>query len=141
MKPTILLIGDDAGANSLITSALSHQYKLINITGASPGLPTDFVSDAILVILDLSRSEFFARLRRQTEWLNVPVLLLATKSQEELKIKLLAEGAQDFLDKPFLEAELCVRVENLVSIKKSRDRHRDLFESMEDGFCIIEVIF
>lgn len=140
-KSTIVLIGNDVGTHRLITGSLAEQYNFVMITDAARGVPAAFIPNTVLVILELSHAAVFAPLRQHPEWAGVPVLLLASPSEEALKTKLLAAGAQDFLAWPCSTTDLRVRVENLVTIKKSRDRHRDLFESMEDGFCIIEVIF
>jgi signal transduction histidine kinase len=34
-----------------------------------------------------------------------------------------------------------VRIKNLIELKKTQERHRTLFKSMDEGFCAIEVIF
>jgi len=141
MKPTIVLIGNDDGTARLTAKVLASHYNLITVTDARLGLPKAFVSGTVLVILETSLAPLTAELRKQAESAGVPVLLLAAKSDEELKTKLLEEGAEDFLTKPFSPTDLRVRVRNLVSLKKARDRDRDLFESMEDGFCIVELIF
>jgi PAS domain S-box-containing protein len=72
---------------------------------------------------------------------HIPILLLSAKADEELKVQLLSEGAQDFVAKPFSEKDLHVRVRNLIDLKQSQERYQTLFTSMDEGFCTIEVIF
>jgi DNA-binding response OmpR family regulator len=51
----------------------------------------------------------------------LPILLLTAKADDELRVQLLREGAQDYLTKPFLAEELRVRARNLASGKKARE--------------------
>src|SRR5438128_2476054 len=50
----------------------------------------------------------------------VPILVLTAKADDELCAKLLREGAQDYLRKPFSADELQARVRNLVFMKRAR---------------------
>src|SRR5690606_25791251 len=71
----------------------------------------------------------------------VPFLVLTDITDEQMKLQMLELGAEDFLSRPFSEKELCFRVRNLIQLKASKDRHRTLINSMDEGFCIIEVLF
>src|SRR6185295_12442742 len=48
-------------------------------------------------------------------------IVLTAKADDELRVKLLREGAQDFLTKPVASEELRARVTNLVMLKRTRD--------------------
>ena len=56
-----------------------------------------------------------------------PILLLSAKADEELMVRLLDEGAQDFIVKPFSEKDLLVRVRNLIHAEQAR---RETAESL-----------
>jgi signal transduction histidine kinase len=60
-------------------------------------------------------------LRERPELEGVPVLMLTAKVDDELRVRLLREGAQDYVMKPFSREELQARVANLVSMKRARD--------------------
>ena len=49
---------------------------------------------------------------------HVPVVLLTAKADEESRMEGLETGADDYLYKPFSAAELLVRVENLIEIRR-----------------------
>jgi signal transduction histidine kinase/ActR/RegA family two-component response regulator len=51
----------------------------------------------------------------------IPILVLTAKADEDLRIKLLREGVQDFLTKPVAAEELRARVHNLVMLKRTRE--------------------
>src|SRR6185295_19856271 len=48
-------------------------------------------------------------------------IVLTAKADDELRVKLLREGAQDFLTKPVASEELRARVANFVMLKRTRD--------------------
>jgi len=50
----------------------------------------------------------------------VPILLLTAKTDETLRTRMLREGAQDYVMKPFAADELRARVSNLVTVKRTR---------------------
>jgi len=52
----------------------------------------------------------------------VPVLMMSSFSDESRKIELLRSGANDYVAKPFVQAELVARVKNLISNKKMFDQ-------------------
>ena len=47
-------------------------------------------------------------------------MLLTAKADDDLRVRLLREGAQDYVMKPFAPEELRARVGNLVSMKRAR---------------------
>jgi signal transduction histidine kinase len=70
----------------------------------------------------VSGVEMIARIRKEPDLARTPVLLLSAKADEDLMVKLLDEGAQDFVVKPFSEKLLAVRVRNLVHAELTRAR-------------------
>jgi signal transduction histidine kinase len=62
----------------------------------------------------MSGDEMIAELRTLPEWSDTPILLLSAKADDDLKVKLLDNGAQDFIVKPFAEKDLLVRARNLI---------------------------
>jgi signal transduction histidine kinase len=56
--------------------------------------------------------------------------MLTARSDDEVRVRLLREGAQDFLIKPFLPDELQARVRNLVMAKRAADTLRATLSSM-----------
>jgi two-component system KDP operon response regulator KdpE len=68
------------------------------------------------VILDLGLPDLpgVELLRRVREWSSVPVLILSVFGEEESKVSGLDAGADDYLTKPFGEAELLARLRALL---------------------------
>jgi light-regulated signal transduction histidine kinase (bacteriophytochrome) len=60
-------------------------------------------------------------IRLRPELARIPILMLTAKADDELRVRLLREGVQDYVMKPFLVDELRARVRNLVLLKESQD--------------------
>src|SRR6185436_19409239 len=62
-----------------------------------------------------------------------PILLLTAKADDELRVQLLRQGAQDYVLKPFSLEELRARVRNLISTKQADESNRRLNQELTDG--------
>src|SRR5262249_50235013 len=60
-------------------------------------------------------------LRTHPELVGIPIVVLTAKADDELRVRLLSAGAQDFLTKPVAIDELRARVGNFVMLKRTRD--------------------
>jgi DNA-binding response OmpR family regulator len=70
---------------------------------------------ADLVLLDLMLPyadgfELLARLRKNPQWQQVPVIILTGKTREHDAVRALGLGADDYLTKPFSPVELVARI-------------------------------
>lgn len=70
---------------------------------------------ADLVLLDvmlpyLDGFELLARLRANPAWMQVPVIILTSRTREHDAVRALGLGADDYLTKPFSPAELVARI-------------------------------
>lgn len=109
-------------------------------------------------------------LRADPETSGLPIILLSARAGEEARVEGLEGGADDYLIKPFSARELMVRVRTHLelawarndskaeledrvrertdeltrayeALRDSETRYHTLFDSIDEGFCIIEVIF
>jgi signal transduction histidine kinase len=69
----------------------------------------------------MSGEELLRAVRREPRLDAVPVLVLTARADDALRVRLLREGAQDYLMKPFVAEEVRARVGNLVAMKLARD--------------------
>jgi len=69
---------------------------------------------------EMSGDEVLRALRAEARFANVPIVLLSAKSDQDLRVRLLREGAQDYITKPFVVEELLARVENLLKARSTR---------------------
>src|SRR5262249_12460292 len=81
--------------------------------------PDTVVSD--LMMPRLSGEAFVRELHARAALAATPVLLLSARTDAVDRARLLREGAQDYVVKPFRAEELRARVRNLVAAKRTRD--------------------
>jgi signal transduction histidine kinase len=122
----VLVVEDNAEMNRFIAESLHRDYRVERAFGGEEGLrkavelrPDLILSD--IMMPGLSGEDLLREVRRIPSLDPVPVLLLSARADDELRIRLLHEGAQDYLTKPFFAAELRARVANWVAIKRARD--------------------
>ena len=60
--------------------------------------------------------------RRVREWSGLPVVVLSAHGEEEIKVRALDEGADDFVTKPFSAPELLARMRSALR-RASPRRH------------------
>jgi len=90
---------------------------------------------------------------------NIPIIMVTALGDREAKLKGLNASANDFLSKPIDQAELTIRVKNLLKIKALEDfmllhnqileeevrqtqlSYRSLFDNMMNGFAYCRMIF
>lgn len=125
-KERVLVVEDNADMNRFITECLSKDYQVFSAFDGRDGLEKAVAFGPALVVTDLmmpnlSGDEMIAEMRRIPELERTPVLLLSAKADEDLMVRLLDNGAQDFVVKPFSERELAVRVRNLILTQRARE--------------------
>ena len=112
----IYILEDDAGIRELVTYAVESQG--MTITGYER--PSDFwkameAQLPELILLDIMLPEedgltILKRLRTNSRWRSVPVIMLTAKNTEFDKVLGLDSGADDFVAKPFGMMELLARI-------------------------------
>jgi DNA-binding response OmpR family regulator len=91
-------------------------YEVSHAGDGRSGLREAYASHPDLVVLDVGLPEMdgWQVLERLRDVSDVPVLVLTAHGQETDKVRGLRSGADDYLTKPFANAELLARVEALL---------------------------
>jgi DNA-binding response OmpR family regulator len=109
----IVLVEDDVDIRRLVADALSDQGHDVESAGtAMEGLELAVKGEPDLVLLDLGLpdldgSELLRMVRAVSE---VPVIVITARGADEVVVKTLDAGADDYLIKPFSIAQLEARV-------------------------------
>ncbi len=87
-----------------------------------------------LIILDLMLPdedgiEITKRLKRGSEFSDIPIIILSAKDEESDKIVGLELGAEDYITKPFSPKELVVRAKKVLSRRIGREDPKKIFIS------------
>ncbi|AKJ04546.1 PAS domain S-box-containing protein [Archangium gephyra] len=125
-RPAVLVVKEHPELHRFLTEALQEDYRVISAFDGQEGLEKarSLRPDIILTgtqLPGLSGESLVAALRQEEALEGVPIVVLSTRDDEALKLKLLHEGAQDYLLKPFSAGEVRVRVRNLVQLKRVRE--------------------
>jgi PAS domain S-box-containing protein/putative nucleotidyltransferase with HDIG domain len=140
---TVLLIEDNPGDARLIQELLAegggNRFKLKCATHLSAGLERLANNDIGLVLLDLGLPDSqgfdtFAKTYAQAP--RVPIIVLSGLTDEQLAIKTVQEGAQDYLVKGHVDSHALVRTIRYAIERKQAQialrRERDFAESLVD---------
>lgn len=118
--PRVLVVEDEPDIAALIAYQLTREGFRVETAGSGPEA-LDAVGRELpdLVVLDrmlpgLSGDEVLVRLKSEPATMNVPVLLLTAKREQEDRIEGLELGADDYLTKPFSPRELVLRAQAIL---------------------------
>jgi PAS domain S-box-containing protein len=117
--PLVLVVEDHPEMNAFIAQTLAERYRVVSAFDGAEGLEAALNSRPDLIVSDLmmphmSGEQLVRALRAHRETSGVPIVLLTARADEELRVKLLGDGVQDCLSKPFAREELLVRVTRLI---------------------------
>jgi diguanylate cyclase (GGDEF)-like protein len=131
-RANILVVDDSEPMRCRIRTILTDSEVAATCYEAGTGLeaikillekPVDLViCDAIMPEMD--GHKFLALKQQQQKLQEVPVIMLTSQEQVDLKIRALEEGACDYIVKPFHEGELVARVKVHLKIKFLQDELR-----------------
>jgi DNA-binding response OmpR family regulator len=111
----ILAVEDSPEIHLVIEASLSDFLVVLapSLAEARKQLEKDVFAGMILDISlpDGDGLEFFARVRQDARWRDLPVIFLTGKTDLSSKLAAFSLGAEDFLTKPFEAAELRARVQ------------------------------
>lgn len=123
--PLVLVVEDNPEMSRFIIESLSTSYRTAVASNGREGLeralslrPDLIISDVMMPLM--SGDRMLQELRTNRELDDVPVIVLTAKADDEMRVKLLQSGAQDYLMKPFSVAELQARIGNLMTMKRAR---------------------
>jgi two-component system KDP operon response regulator KdpE len=124
----VLLVDDDAGIRSNVRSTLSSLTDTFLEAGsvaecirvAQEGNP-----DLIVLDLGLPDGDGLDAVKAIRLFSTVPIIVLSGRESEEDKVALLDAGADDFVTKPFQNAELAARVRSNLRRAQMLERSAD----------------
>ncbi|WP_213453774.1 response regulator transcription factor [Rhizomonospora bruguierae] len=113
----LLLVEDDPDLTLALRMLFTRAgYDVSHAGNGRAGLREAYAEHPDLVVLDVGLPEMdgWQVLERLRDLSDVPVLMLTAHGQETEKVRGLRAGADDYLTKPFANAELLARVEALL---------------------------
>lgn len=131
----ILAVDDDADSLALLRTELELAgYEVATAESGQQALNLAAAQTPDLVLLDITMPgldgfQVCAALRDDEATRTVPVVMVTVSTDRVVRIRALDAGADDFLTKPFDEAELLARVRSLL---RMRELHRELADAQAE---------
>jgi putative two-component system response regulator len=122
---TILVVEDDAGNRALLTHLLEREgYRVHATSDGESGLAAVETTAPDLILLDvglpgLDGFELTRRLRLDPGLVTLPILLLTGRTDPADLVTGLDAGADDFITKPFAQAELSARIRSALRLRRA----------------------
>ncbi|WP_332368517.1 response regulator [Spirosoma telluris] len=115
----LLIIDDNADIRAYVRSIFAADYQILEAQDGQEGLEKATASLPDIVICDLMMPRldgfgFCKTLKNQEATSHIPVVMLTAKATVEDRIEGFGLGADDYLTKPFNQAEIQARVRNLI---------------------------
>ena len=119
-QKTILIVDDDKNATLLAEYLLKKEG--FNICKASDGVEGfeqvyAVLPDLVLLDIDMPRMnglELCQKIRADHRFSHLPIIMLTGSNEEDMLTKALASGSDDYLVKPYKQAELLARVKGIM---------------------------
>ncbi|MDO8464390.1 MAG: response regulator [Gallionella sp.] len=130
-KATILLVDDVPDNLALMSSLLKNDYRVKIANSGEKALKIAASnSPPDLILLDIMMPgmdgfEVCQRLKRDPRTMNIPVIFVSAKAEEEDEQKGLELGAVDYITKPISPHIVMARVKNHLALKAMADFLRD----------------
>jgi len=121
MKKRILLIDDKISIAKVVAVYLSKEYEFIyfeNPIKAIDWLQEGDFPDLIISDIrmpEMTGDEFLRYMKKNELFKSIPIIMLTSEDSTTERLRLLEEGAADYIIKPFNPLELKVRIKNIIN--------------------------
>ncbi|MDF7814762.1 ATP-binding protein [Hymenobacter sp. YC55] len=117
--PLLLLVEDNADMRAYLRTLLAADYQLLEAENGAAGvaLAVEHLPDLVLTDAMMPRLDGYGvcrTLKQDERTSHIPIVLLTAKADLTSKLHGLDTGADAYLTKPFLRAELLAQLRNLV---------------------------
>lgn len=116
----ILIIDDKEAIAKVIANYFKDEYDCIYCENPLKGiqwLESNPIPDLILLDLRMplmTGEEFLGYIKKNELFKSVPIVVLSSEDSSSIRIRLLENGAEDFILKPFNPMELKVRLKKIL---------------------------
>jgi signal transduction histidine kinase len=125
-RPLVLVVEDNDDMRRFVAETLATEYRVATAADGEEGLARALEVQPDLVVTDvmmprMSGDQLLRALRERQGGDGVPVMVLTARADDAARARLLREGAEDYLVKPFAPEELRARAARLIETKRTRD--------------------
>lgn len=120
MKKQILILDDKESIAKVLSIYLSSEYDCIHFDNPVKGIqwlesgnaPALIISD--IRMPEMRGDEFLTYVKGNELFKSIPVVILSSEDSSSERIRLLSEGAEDYIIKPFNPLELKIRIKKIL---------------------------
>jgi signal transduction histidine kinase len=129
--PLVLVVEDNEDMNQFLCEALSSAFRVQAAFNGRDGVEMARVLKPDLIVCDfmmpeLTGDELVREVRADSTIESTPVLILTARNDSTARINVLRVGANDYMLKPFYQAELRARADNLIKVRRAEQTLRAL---------------
>jgi signal transduction histidine kinase len=137
-RPLVLVADDEPDMRRFLVSQLEEDYEVIEAGDGNEAAEKaqSMLPDVILLDLMMPHKDGLQVCRELRDYkptVNIPIILLTARADEEAKFNALRIGANDFLAKPFSSVELQARIKNLIESHHFQRRLSKQNEALSDA--------
>lgn len=120
MKKQILILDDKISIAKIISLYLSDEFDIVYFATPVEGIKWLYEGNVPnLIILDIrmpemNGDEFLAYIKRNGLFKDIPVIVLSGEESSATRIRMLEDGADDYILKPFNPMELKIRIRKVL---------------------------
>ena len=121
MPAKILVVDDDPNVQRVLTYTLKQEgYEVLVASDGAEGFKLWSTEEPALILLDvmlpkMDGYQVAAKIREEEQTAHVPIIMLTAEREIEQRVRGLRAGADDYLIKPFHQAELLARMKSLLA--------------------------
>jgi signal transduction histidine kinase len=124
--PEVLIVEDNAEMRRLLAFLIGREFRVRVANNGRTALEAVQQAAPELVVTDvmmpeMSGTDLCRALKENPETRGIPVVLVTSKAEREMKIEGLELGADDYVTKPFHPRELLARVRSLVRLRQLQE--------------------
>jgi len=120
VKKKILILDDKIAIAKIISVYLSNEYEINYFNTPVKGI--EWLHEGYrpdLIILDIrmpemNGDEFLSYIKSNGLYKDIPIIVLSGEESSAIRIKMLEEGADDYIVKPFNPMELKIRIRKVL---------------------------
>ncbi len=120
MKKRILILDDKESIAKIVSFYLSSEFEIVWLENPIKGIawlqsgniPDLIISD--IKMPEMRGDEFLRYIKSNELFKSIPVIMLSSEDSTSERIRLLSEGADDYIVKPFNPMELKIRLKKII---------------------------
>ena len=137
-RPRILCVDDELLNRTIVRDMLdSARFQFLEAENGLDALNIlqDHVVDIILLDINMPGIDGFEvcrRIKANDQLRHIPVIMVTALTDTEDRIKGIEAGAEDYINKPFNEAEVLARINMLLKVKELNEKLIDAYTTIKD---------